>query len=90
MQEPLGAIGALVMIGALVLYVGSLALGAADTAPGRRAVHARLRVGSFAVVFIGAGLFILTRPADYAVPAAIGLFAAAALVALMTFAIRVR
>lgn len=89
MNDFVAAVGAFLMLGGLVMYFGSLARTLRGVGPAReRQLLARLKIGAFAVVFVGAGLFILTRPANYAVPAALGVFVMAIFTAMLALAIR--
>jgi hypothetical protein len=91
--DDIGAgLGILFMIVALATLLGSIVVGltgSVGTAE-RRLRHARTRIGSFAVIFLGAGLLILTRPVDFAVVGALTLFALAAATVMLVFAIRIR
>lgn len=85
-----GALGVVVMVCGLGLYVGLLGLTlGSGRGRSRSGLEARLKIGSFAVIFVGAGLFVATRPADYAIPAAIGLFTMAVAVGVLSLALRV-
>lgn len=86
----LGGVGVLLMLAALSVDVASLSAGMRQPVQARegRLRHARLRLGSFVLVFLGAGIFVLGQRAEYATPAAIGLFMLALLALVLTLGVR--